>query len=96
MFEVKKYKLILQILMQSTIKIRDLQLMTEQSYEKSRQDFNLIKKGYVKECLDDKAKLPNSREIPLNDYTLGILELWYGINKNRIIENINLALKFSE
>lgn len=86
---------IMEVLVQPSITISDLSILTKQSYEKSRQVFNRIKDGYEQSCTNG-SKLPNSREIPLNDYTLNALNQMYGIDKERIIENIKILDEISK
>lgn len=73
-----------------SITINDLSEMTNQSYEKARRDFSKIKTDYVNNRLKNKEHLSNARELPLNNYTLKTLELWYGLNKEKIIDNIKV------
>lgn len=69
--------------------IGGLKILTQQSYEKSRQDFKVIKIDYENTMMLGES-LPNSRELPLNDYVLEVLNQKYGISKQRIIENIQI------
>lgn len=77
------------MLIKPMLTIGGLKILTQQSYEKSRQDFKVIKIDYENTMMLGES-LPNSRELPLNDYVLEVLNQKYGISKQRIIENIQI------
>lgn len=93
---IEKLEIILKCLMKPSITIKDLQVMTNQSYEKSRRDFKKLKCDYIDNKLSGVNNLPNQREIPLNGHILGVLELWYGLNKEKVIENIIILENIGE